>query len=246
MVKDAKVNTKKGTAKSVSANSKVVTKKSNPKTTNNSKSKDTSKKKDRKLLIWSVILVCLLILLGISLTYAYFARDFSIEGEEPETVVETGKLDIDFITSEYIKNDDAKLIDDSVAYREADKTQFSVTRSALNTVEYVYYTLQLVDINISDNLKSPYLKWRLYETADITADTKPLNYGDFSDLNCFTNEEGKETCAMDLFDTKIPLAKTVTDDFVLLIWLSNDDSKNQTELLKGNISAKVQVTAVNN
>lgn len=218
-------------------------------TTNNRKKvvkkiskKDASKNNERKLIVFSFILVSLLILLGISLTYAYFSRYYSVEGEEPKTNVETGKLDVDFLTSEYINNKNAKLIDDGSAYTQAEKTHFSVTRSSLNTVEQVYYTLQLVDIKISNNLKSSYFKWRLYETTEIDADTEPLNYGDFKDINC----DDDSVCTLDLYDTKIPLASTVTDDFVLLVWLSNEESKNQTELLNGDFSAKVQVTAVNN
>jgi len=208
--------------------------------------KGTSKKNDNKLLFWSVILVCLLIVLAISLTYAYFTRSLNIVGEDPETIVETGKLDVDFQTSEYITNTNAVLINDEDAYLNADKTIFSVARSEFNTVEYVYYTLQLKNISISDNLKSSYLKWKLYETADITAETEALSSGDFTSLDCEEDDEGVETCTMSLYDTKIPLAKNVTDDFTLIIWLSNDENKNQNDLLQGNFSAVVQVTAVNN
>ena len=212
--------------------------------TKSSTNMDTSKNTDNKVIVWAVVLVCVLIVLAISLTYAYFARNLR-SGGETETTIETGKLDVDFLTSEYITNTNATLIDDDNAYLDADKTIFSVSRSEYNTVEYVYYTLQLVDIDISDNLKSSYLKWRLYETADITAETEALSEGDFSDLTCETNEDNTEVCSLDLYDTKIPLAKEAVDDFVLIIWLSNDEEKNQTELLQGNISARVQVTAVN-
>lgn len=226
MVKNTKVNSKKSSKKSVK--------------------KDTSKKNETKMLVWAVILVCLLIVLAISLTYAYFTRNLYRSGGDPETVVETGKLDVDFQTSQYITNTNATLINDEDAYLNADKTIFSVARSEYNTVQYVYYTLQLVDIDISDNLKSPYLKWRLYETADITAETEALSNGDFTELSCEEDADGNETCTMDLYSTKIPLAKEAIDDFTLIIWLSNDEEKNQTELLKGTVSAMVQVTAVNN
>lgn len=206
---------------------------------------DTSVKSENKLFFGAIILVCLLIAIAISLTYAYFARKLLINGENTETTVEAGLLDVDFLTSEYISNTDAKLINDVDAYKEADKTIFSVSRSEKNTVEYVYYTLQLVDINITENLKSPYLKWSLYETKEIDSSTASLSSGDFSDLTCVTNEDETETCKMELYDTKIPLAKNVTDEFVLIIWLSNDDNVNQNSLLKGSISGKVQVTAVN-
>lgn len=204
--------------------------------TNKSAKKDTSEANERKSLLMAVIFVCLLIVLAISFTYAYFSRNVTQSGVDPKTDVETGLLDVNFTTSEYISNTNAKLINDDEAYLLADKTVFSVSRSEANTAERVYYTLSLVNINISDNLKSPYLKWSLYETTDITESTEPLSSGTFENL------EGN---VINLYDTKIPLAETAIDDFVLLIWLSNDDSKNQTELLEGTISAKVQVTAVN-
>lgn len=199
--------------------------------------KGTNVKKDNKSLVVAIILICMLIVLAISLTYAYFSKKVVQNGDDPVTNVQTGVIDVDFTTSEYISNSSAKLINDNEAYLLADKTVFSVSRSALNTVEKVYYTLSLVDINISDNLKSQYLKWRLYETTDITDSTKPLSSGTFENL---------EGDVMDLYNTKIPLAKDVIDEFVLLVWLSNDESKNQIDLLEGKISAKVQVTAVNN
>ena len=199
--------------------------------------KGTNVKKDNKPLVVAIILVCMLIVLAISLTYAYFSKKVVQNGDDPVTNVQTGIIDVDFSTSEYISNSNAKLINDDEAYLLADKTIFSVARSSANTVEKVYYTLSLVDIDISDNLKSQYLKWRLYETSDVTDSTKPLSSGTFENL---------EGDVLDLYNTKIPLAKDVTDEFVLLVWLSNDESKNQLDLLEGTISAKVQVTAVNN
>lgn len=198
---------------------------------------DTNDKaNESKALLIAVVFVCTLIVCAISFTYAYFGKNITQTGNDPKTDVATGILDVNFETSQYISNLDAKLISDEEAYSLADKTIFSVSRSEANTAKRVYYTLSLVDINITDNLKSPYLKWSLYETTDITQDTEPLSSGTFEDLS------GN---VLSLYDTKIPLAETAVDDFVLLIWLSNDVDKNQTELLEGTISAKVQVTAVN-
>lgn len=191
---------------------------------------------DNKLLWWAVALVVLLIIIAISFTYAYFSKNVTQTGEDPSTNMETGLLDVDFLTSEYIANTNAMLIYDNEAYKEADKSIFSVARSELNTVERVYYTLELVDISITENLKSKYLKWRLYETTDITETTEALSEGDFLDI-----VDNK----ISLYDTKIPLAKNATHNFTLLIWLSNDDANNQNELLEGTVSAKIQVTAVN-
>jgi len=214
MVKGTKKSTKKGT-------SKTKTKKTN----------------DNKLLVWAVVLVALLIVLAISLTYAYFSRNVTQIGEDPNTTVTTGKLDVNFVTSKYISNTKAGLIDDEVAYLEADRSLFSVSRSELNTVEKVYYTISLVDIEITDNLKeSKYMRWSLYETQDIDSKTEPLAEGDFT---------GVEDNSLSLYDTKIAMPKNITHEFTLLVWLSNDDDVNQTALLNGNLKAKVQVTAVN-
>lgn len=204
--------------------------------TKKSTKKGTSKNNDNKVLLWSVLVVSLLIVLAISLTYAYFSRNVNQIGEDPDTTVVTGKLDVDFTTTEYITNTNAMLINDDDAYNEADKTVFSVTRSKDNTVKRVYYNLSLVNINISDNLKSPYLKWRLYDTDTITSDTEPLNEGDFDGLLGDT---------INLYDIPIAMPEGVTHNFVLLVWLSNDKEVNQTGLLDGSFSAKVKVTATN-
>lgn len=191
---------------------------------------------DSKLLWWAVALVVLLIIIAISFTYAYFSRNVTQTGDDSSTNMQTGVLAVDFVTGEYIANTNAMLIYDDEAYQKADKSIFSVERSELNTVERVYYTLDLVDISITDNLKSKYLKWRLYETQEITETTEALSEGDFLDI-----VDNK----IALYSTKIPLAKNAKHNFTLLIWLSNDDETNQNDLLQGTISAKIQVTAVN-
>lgn len=191
---------------------------------------------NNRLLVWSIILVMLLIIIAVSITYAFFSRNVTQTGDDTETKITAGKLDVDFVTTQYITNTDAKLINDTDAYSLADRTAFSVTRSAENTVEKVYYTLKLTDIDITENLKSEYLKWQLYDTDVVSASTKPLSSGDFTTITDNT---------LDLYTSKISLAKEVTHNFVLLVWLSNDENKNQTELLKGSLNAKVEVTAVN-
>lgn len=200
------------------------------------KNKNVDLTADDRAVPFAIIFVLFLIVMAVSLTYAYFSINYTKQTNDPTTDVETALLDIDFETSQYISNDNAMLINDNDAYNDADKTIFSVTRSEYNTVEKVYYTLSLVDVEISPNLDSPYLKWRLYDTHDITSDTEPLNFGTFENI---------ENNTISLYDVKIPLADGVKDNFVLLIWLSNDENKNQIELLNGTLSAKVQVTAVN-
>jgi len=176
--------------------------------------------------------------LAVSISYAYFKRNVIQNGDDTETNITTGLLNVDFLTSQYITNSNAILIEDKDAYNLADKSNFSVERSENNTVEEVYYTLKLSNIEITDNLKSHYFKWRLYETADVTKDTQALSEGDFTTINTDNN-------TLSLYDVKIPLAKDAVDEFTLIIWLSNDENKNQTELLKGSFNAKVEVTAVN-
>lgn len=196
----------------------------------------TKSKSEAKFIIYAIFLIVILIIFAISLTYAYFSRNVTKNGDDPQTDFSTGVLDVDFLTSQYISNSDAVLIYDDEAYELGDKSTFSVTRSNLNTVEQVYYTVSLVDIDITDNLKSEYLKWRLYDTTEITATTEALSEGDFLDI-----EDNK----IELHNTKIALAKNVTHNFTLLIWLSNDDAVNQNNLLEGTIKAKIEVTAVN-
>ena len=199
------------------------------------KNNDSSSK---KYYIWAVVLVILLIILAVSITYAYFARLKVVTGDTPETTVTSGLLDVDFTTSKYISNTNAKLINDDVAYTQADKTIFSVIRSSKNTTNNVYYTISLTDINISDNLKnSPYFKWALYNTNNVKATSVPISKGNFKNVS-----DGN----LSLYTKKLPLAKDAKHNYTLIVWLSNDPDVDQESLLNGSFEAKVQLTVTNN
>ena len=120
----------------------------------------------------------------------------------------------------------AGLVSDADILTEADYTQFSVTLPSTAKVDSATYTLYLTELTITDNLKSNYVKWALYDgngTSEITNGTF-LNATTGTDLT---------------IDTGISISKGETDSYRLYIWLSNDENVNQIDLLNGSLSAKV-------
>ena len=196
-----------------------------------------SNNKTKKNIILSIVLVISLVLLTFSVSYAFFAKKTVKNGSETKVDVTSGKLNVDFITSEYITNDNAKLVNDNEVYINADKCVFDIERASDNTTEDVYYVIDLVDINISDNLKqSTYFKWALYDSNTLDSSSVPIVKGNFTNLT-----DNK----LSIINTPVSLPKDITHAYSLLIWTSNDESTLQNELLEGTFNAKVMVTAVN-
>lgn len=192
-------------------------------------------------LIFSIVFVCFLLLIGISATYAFFSRRVESNGEETKANVITGVLDIDFETSEYIQNSKTNLVKDEEIFTEADKTIFTVKRAETSTVDHVNYNLYLDILSISENFKSEYLKWALYDTASPTSESTPIASGDFKKLG--------DSTRMKLTPKEVDLPKTDIHNYTLYIWLSYSDTELQNELLSNElttskISAKVTTWAV--
>ena len=91
-------------------------------------------------------------------------------------------------------------------------------------IYYFLYNIFITELNISDNLKSSYLKWSLYNGDTSVASGTFENIGTKTTLNLKEN---------------ITINKGSTDSYVLYIWLSNDPVNNQTQLLNGSFSGKV-------
>jgi hypothetical protein len=194
------------------------------------KEKNSSSK---KYVYFGIIVFLWLMLIG-TLSFAYFSIVFDNDDKTGADII-TGKLSVDFVTGEYINNSSMWPINDSDVLSGGDKSVFSVTRSSDNTVDNVYYIISLGDIVITENYKSADIKWSLYDTASPTSETAPISSGSFADLN---------TDSIQLTQTKISLPKNVTHTYSLFIWISNSEENNQTQLLNGQISGTINITAV--
>ncbi len=181
----------------------------------------------KRLILASLIIVMSIIIIGLSLSYAYYLNQVvEVNPDNQKASITSGELTMNFATERVINAISAGLVSDTDILTEADYTQFSVTLPSTAKVDSATYTLYLTELTITDNLKSNYVKWALYDgngTSEITNGTF-LNATTGTDLT---------------IDTGISISKGETDSYRLYIWLSNDENVNQIDLLNGSLSAKV-------
>lgn len=197
----------------------------------NVEQKDNTKK---RLILASLIIVMSIIIIGISVSYAYYLN--TVEEVNPGnqgTNITSGELTMNFTTERLINASGASLINDNDVLTEGDYTAFSVTLPADADAATATYNLFLTELTISDNLKSPYVKWALYNGAG----TSEIASGDFASATTGTNLA---------LQNGISINKGETASYRLYIWLSNDPDVNQIELLNGSLSAKVGFRATTN
>lgn len=192
---------------------------------------DNSKK---RITLAALIIVVSVIIIGMSLSYAYYVNTIQeVRPENQGVNITSGELTMNLTTSEYIAANSASLINDADVTRDADYTSFSVTLPSDADADSATYSLYLTELTITDNLKSKYVKWALYNADG----TSMITSGDFQNANSGTN--------LTLQDG-ISIAKGKTNSYRLYIWLSNDPDVNQISLLNGSLSAKVGFRAVTN
>lgn len=185
---------------------------------------DNSKK---RITLAALIIVVSVIIIGMSLSYAYYVNTIQeVRPENQGVNITSGELTMNLTTSEYIAANSASLINDADVTRDADYTSFSVTLPSDADADSATYSLYLTELTITDNLKSKYVKWALYNADE----TSMITSGDFQNANSGTN--------LTLQDG-ISIAKGETNSYRLYIWLSNDPDVNQISLLNGSLSAKV-------
>lgn len=190
---------------------------------------------DKLNLSLSIIFVLGLLLLGISATYAFFTRKIEAPKEKTQSNVLSGVLDIDFLTSKYINNNQTELVIDEEIFQKADKSVFTIKRSDESTVDNVAYNLYLDIINLSEELKSEYVKWSLYNTATPDINSKEISSGNFKNIG--------DLKRIQINQTKIDLSKEDIHNYTLFIWLSYSDTKLQNELLQKKLEVKVSAEA---
>ena len=173
---------------------------------------DTDKK------IFFIILLVSLIG-GILGTYSYF----SSKSEAENQTINTGTLSLEFDDSTPIVNaKNLSPIDKDMIDGKAAKKIFKIKNTG-NVASVA--TLQLTDITIAEELKSPYFIWTLY-----SGDSQ-ISEGDFSKLS----------------DGTIELANSIDivneNEYTLYIWIKNINGQ-QDDLQGKELSAKISVNAV--
>ena len=205
--------------------------KNNPENT-----KDNTKK---RIILGSLIIVMSIVIIGLSISYAYYLN--TIEEVNPEnqgTNITSGKLSMNFATSQYIKATAAGLIDDDDVLDPSNNnfTKFSVSFANDNSVDSATYNLYLTEISMTQNFKNEDVKWALYNSSDVQ-----VANGNFSTATLSSTANGDGTYNADNITLKndITISPGTTNSYKLYIWLSNDDQTNQIDLLNGTLNAKV-------
>lgn len=199
---------------------------------NKIEAKDNTKK---RILLASLIIVMSIVIIGISLSYAYFINTVNeVNPGNQGTSITSGKLTMNFTTDQLINATSAGLINDSDVPTQGDYTQFSVSfPNDAENASTATYNLYLTELSISDKLKSTDVKWALYDGSG----TNLIEDGDFSNATSGVNMTLKDG---------ITINKGETNSYRLYIWLSNDPDNNQIDLLGGTLSAKVGFRATTN
>ncbi|MBE6154313.1 MAG: hypothetical protein E7163_01890 [Firmicutes bacterium] len=208
-------------------------------------------KSSKEHLIASLIVVMSFIVIGISGSYAFYENAINTSGETGLNVNSgSNNLTIDFATEngQIINSSLAGLINDAEVTSKADYTEFSVSLPNNSKVETSIYNLYLTEIRMTDNFKSEYLKWALYDSSNNPIKDTDGNavVGNFSGVTL--SPEADSNGIYDASDIVILSNKEVnkgaTHTYRLYVWLSNDPDKLQNELLEGSLSMKVGFKAV--
>jgi len=174
-----------------------------------------------------IVAIITVVIFCVGITYAYFTATVTGNEDAKSTRVTSGKLIIDFETTEYINNLTGELIKDSQKEDLADYSNFTVKHN-VESKNKADYTLSLTDIEISDNLKSADFKWELVKNNTV------INSGDFSSI-------GNSTSLNLTLDMQ-RLEVNQTDNYTFRIWLS-ETNVDQSNLYNGTFSAKIALVA---
>ena len=204
---------------------------------NNTKNtKDNTKK---RIILGSLIIVMSIVIIGLSISYAYYLN--TIEEVNPGnqgTNITSGKLSMNFTTSQYINATAAGLINDEDVLDPSNSnyTKFSVSFADDNSVSSATYNLYLTEISMTKNFKNEDVKWALYNSSN-----SQIASGNFSTANLSSTANGDGTYNADdiTLASSVTITPGTTNSYKLYIWLSNDSQTNQIDLLNGSLSAKV-------
>ncbi len=204
--------------------------------------------KNKKDIYKSVSFMCMFVLLivvaGITISYAYYT--LNMRGSTTTDTNQAANLNITTtITGATAINTSNLVLIDGTDLSKAEKVSFSVTNNTDSTVD-AKYTINLIDMSLTQNLFSKYFKWALV----INGDTTNKIVGDFQDETGVI-QEGETSTTSQTVATKnliteenaLPLAIGATDTIDFYIWLQDDDNVNQIYLTSGTFSSKLSLNA---
>ena len=207
-------------------------------------SKKLKKKSFVKNTVLISVLVVSIIVIGISLSFAYFT--VSIQGSSDTGNNQAAILNVTttLTTADAINATSLAIIDGSEYLTKAESIEFTVTNNTDSNVNALY-TINMTDITISKNMLSQYFKWALV----INSDTGNAITGSFQDLSLA--DEGNSDTSTVTIGSKVLIADEnarslsigATDTITLYLWLENDDNVDQLYLTNGTFSGKLSLNA---
>ena len=207
-------------------------------------SKKLKKKSFVKNTVLIYVLVVSIIVIGISLSFAYFTM--SIQGSSDTGNNQAAILNVTttLTTADAINATSLAIIDGSEYLTKAESIEFTVTNNTDSNVNALY-TINMTDITISKNMLSQYFKWALV----INSDTGNAITGSFQDLSLA--DEGNTDTSTVTIGSKVLIADEnarslsigATDTITLYLWLENDDNVDQLYLTNGTFSGKLSLNA---
>ena len=207
-------------------------------------SKKLKKKSFVKNTVLISVLVVSIIVIGISLSFAYFTM--SIQGSSDTGNNQAAILNVTttLTTADAINATSLAIIDGSEYLTKAESIEFTVTNNTDSNVNALY-TINMTDITISKNMLSQYFKWAFV----INSDTSNAITGSFQDLSLA--DEGNSDTSTVTMGSKVLIADEnarslsigATDTITLYLWLENDDNVDQLYLTNGTFSGKLSLNA---
>lgn len=203
-----------------------------------------SKSKAVKSGIFIAVFVLSIMILGISVSYAYFSANIVGGSDTDENQVGKFNVTTTLTSGGAINATSLAIIDGSEYLTKAESIGFTVTNTAESTVR-AKYAINLTDITISKNILSKYFKWAIV----VNSDTATAITGDFQDISLAT--EGTSDTTTVTIDSKVLVSEEnaleldmgATDTLTFYLWLENDNSVNQLYLTNGNMTAKLSLDA---
>lgn len=134
--------------------------------------KEETKISKNYVIICAIFVVALLIL-GISLTYAFFETDISNDFTETKFTTGTFSMDTNLTDASVINASNMTLLNTDEVESKSEKINFTAQAKNNNNAKFNIY---LKNIKISSNMIDSSFKWQLL------ADNKVISSGDFSDI----------------------------------------------------------------
>jgi len=199
--------------------------------------------KRNKYMIMCIVFVVALITIAVSISFAYIK--LNVTGDTTETKIETGTYDIETSLSSVtaFNATNMVLINEEEIEEKAESISFTVKPKNTNS-KAGKFNVYLKDISISNGLIDSSFKWQ------ILMDGKVIDSGDFSTIESkgikSTTVNDTETMKYyDSFDLKsnIEFNGFNESSIEIRVYLLNDSTINQNNLMNGTFQGKVGIEA---